>query len=286
MFSACPAPDHPFFAIAEKYRRDQIWSVLGPPLLRNSASCDPAQWLPDDAFRQLASCQSPAPDFTSPRLGFMFETLWQDALTTFGLPHLSNLQIQQNGRTLGELDLILQQSDPAQHIELALKFYLGIGSDWVGPNLRDLLSRKIRHTFDHQLPLASAPAARAVLDAKGIHRCDSAALMRGCLFHPTHGLTPAPLPAEVSPHHWRGYWCPVGDAGSCLPEGRWYVLSKPDWLSPVLAKFSVSRADLLQYLASYFRHLSTPISIALVMEGPYGWAEHQRWMIVSDHWLD
>ncbi|MEK9766270.1 MAG: DUF1853 family protein, partial [Thalassolituus sp.] len=183
---------------------------------------------------------------------------------------------------------LMPQTERILHIELALKFYLGVKDDWIGPNRRDLLSRKLTHTFNHQLPLAQTSAAGSALRNAGLSTDSgpviSAAVMRGCLFHPAHDAPCAPLPERIAADHWSGFWCPA-DQLDLLPEGQWYVLSKPDWISPVVSDFAISAAELRYYLAVYFRYLRTPVCIANMAADQAGhWYETERWMIVPGDW--
>ena len=284
MFSTCPPPDHPLFSLPLKHQRDRLWSVFGPSLLNTRAAPPADHWMPEDSDLTLLAWRDSGVDYYSPRLGFCFEQLWQSALHLCGETTLPNQQIIEGQQTLGELDLLITSHDPVLHLELALKFYLGVEHDWVGPNQRDLLSQKLARTFEHQLPLAQLPATRNALSELGIGAVESVAVMRGCLFHPAHGLRAAPLPDEIADNHWKGFWAPVSQCDGLLPLGRWYVLSKPDWLSPVLANFAIEREELLIYLQTYFRYLRTPLAIARMAQGRYGWAEQERWMIVADDW--
>ncbi|MEE3210323.1 MAG: DUF1853 family protein, partial [Pseudomonadota bacterium] len=147
-----------FFDIQDKNKRDLLWSIFGPSLLSSSVTPPLTEILPELCESRLKGTTL-SPDFQSPRLGFRFEQLWQSALSSSEIPFIANQQITDEGRTLGELDLLIPRGQSTLHIELALKFYLGVEDDWIGPNRRDLLSRKIQHTFDHQLPLAQNPVA-------------------------------------------------------------------------------------------------------------------------------
>ena len=300
-----PVPDVlSLLSISDKNRRDMIWSLFGPSLLRRELSTPLENLLPQCQPELLMTDTPVTMDFQSPRLGFCFEQLWHTGFQACGVEHVSNLQIQtdDNGtvRTLGELDLLLPQKDQILHIELALKFYLGVKDDWIGPNRRDLLSRKLTHTFGHQLPLVQSPEAAKAINATGLatdnRPVNSVAIMRGCLFHPIHDIGCADLPAEISPDHWRGYWCPANQL-ELLPDADWYVLSKPDWISPVVSTFAVSTNDLRQYLNCYFRYLRTPVCVALMAHSSTSNSENsseknsqskcyetERWMIVPSDW--
>lgn len=71
-----------------------------------------------------------------------------------------NLQIQEEKRTVGELDCILLKNDKPIHLEIIYKFYLydsSVGKTeiehWIGPNRRDSLIQKITKLKEKQLPL-------------------------------------------------------------------------------------------------------------------------------------
>lgn len=277
-----------FFAIAEKQRRDLLWSLFGPSLLDSSLAPDLISLLPSLDEKSLKAATL-SDEYDAPaRLGFRFEQLWQTALDLSHTEHYANTQITQNGKTLGELDLLIPFANHSIHIELALKFYLGVEDDWIGPNRRDLLSRKIAHTLEHQLPLASRPAAQERIQQLCPMPVTSYPIMRGCLFAPAHGVQAAPLPKEIATDHWSGYWCPV-DRSDCLPEGHWFVLSKPDWISPVKSSFAISKSELVHYLNVTYQHIRTPLAIARMAQfelpdGQHCWGEVERWMMVAPDW--
>ena len=271
-----------FFDIQDKNKRDLLWSIFGPSLLDSSVTPALKEILPELRESHLKGTTL-SPDFQSPRLGFRFEQLWQSALSSSQVPFIANQQITEQNRTLGELDLLIPRENSTLHIELALKFYLGVEDDWIGPNRRDLLSRKIQHTFEHQLPLAQHAVALAEIREFAPTPVRSFAIMRGCLFSPVHDVSAASLPGEISPDHWSGYWCPV-DQAHYLPEGHWYVLSKQDWLSPVYSPFAVPREELLKYLHCTYKHLSIPLAIARMGKLENGWGEVERWMMVAPDW--
>lgn len=73
---------------------------------------------------------------------------------------LENIQIQEDKRTLGELDCILKRNDFTIHLEIVYKFYLydnTIGNNeiehFIGPNRKDSLIEKLTKLKEKQLPL-------------------------------------------------------------------------------------------------------------------------------------
>lgn len=288
MFSPPLPPQHRYFLLAHDYQRDLLWSVFGPALLDCPWSPAEPAWLQQSPISHWPDWADhiprPAP-FRSSRLGLMFEQIWHQYFDQQAIHWQANLQVQQDKRTLGELDLLIQHGQQPWHLELALKFYLGFGNDWIGPNRRDYLADKIRHTRDKQLALSQHPAARRLLAQYGWHQIQPQALMRGCLFHPANPEIEALLPAEVNPQHWRGLWLHQADARQLLPDSRWYLLAKPQWLSPARVPFSVDRSRLLQHIDIHFRHLNGALCAVEVAQNPAGhWCEQQRWLIMPDHW--
>ena len=89
---------------------------------------------------------------------------------------ISNLQIIEDGRTLGELDFILEEKNTGQlvHVELVYKFYVydpsfkNELSRWIGPNRKDSLIEKVDKLKSKQLPLLYHKRTQQVLSAKHV----------------------------------------------------------------------------------------------------------------------
>lgn len=287
MLPSSPAADHPFFALPHQYQRDRLWSLFGPALLKTDWSPASLPWLNDTLMKEYWSALAalPEPDYSSTRLGLMFEQLWQQSLPLWCERLAANLQITNENRTLGEIDLLLESNGQQWHAELALKFYLASEQDWIGPNSRDRLYRKLEHTQKQQLQLTHQPAARQQLEKLNWHEPEAVALLRGCLFYPAADTdTPSSLPGDLNRDHWRGLWCYAHQAEALLAQGAWYLLAKDQWMSPVRTTTSASRDEILRHLRAHFRHLSYPVCAARLADGPYGLCEQERWMIMPDHW--
>lgn len=289
------SPNHWYFTATNAHQRDVLWSVFGPALLDCSWSpANSAAW-PEHMQTDLLAHIPKPPTYHSPRLGFKFEQLWQSWLTECQWPFWANVQIHDNQRTLGELDLLVQPAAKklsedghtmadTQHWELALKFYLGHHDEWIGPNRQDLLSRKLQHLQQHQLTISKHPAARQQLADLHAQPKQHLAIMRGCLFQAINPALQATLPVEVSDRHWQGFWCHQQDAQRYLPEARWFILAKDQWLSLALAPCAIDTQELLHYVARHFHYLNVGLCIAKVLPCRTGWAEQERWFIMPNHW--
>ncbi|PNQ73090.1 DUF1853 domain-containing protein [Hanstruepera neustonica] len=114
---------------------------------------------------------------------FVFQSLAQQA-------HIkileTNLQIQQDKQTLGELDALLLVNNQPIHLEIIYKFYVYdplVGTTdlehWIGPNRKDSLVYKLDKLRNKQLPLLQAPETQPYLER---HRLDSASIKQEVLF--------------------------------------------------------------------------------------------------------
>lgn len=218
------------------------------------------RWLqpcqPDDGLLNgLLARQAECPD---QRLGKLFEQLVEIAITS--QPHLElaarNVVIEEAGRTLGELDMLVRDRRDGHilHVELTLKFYLALpGGQFPGPNPSDSLARKYRRLRDHQFPLLRNPQTVHQLRKQGIDRIDSQLLFsRGRIFYPP--AWPEPVSAMLSPDHQRGRWW---YASETPPDCQWRVIRRPQWLAPDtlsdMPEHQLASTDLIDYVRSLQR---------------------------------
>lgn len=88
----------------------------------------------------------------------------------------SNIQINNEQRTLGELDFIVKElkTNKVLHIELMFKFYVYDPSfpsemeRWIGPNRRDSLLQKLKKVKSNQFPLLHTLEAQKFLRSLGL----------------------------------------------------------------------------------------------------------------------
>jgi len=237
----------------------------------------------------------------SPLLGIYFESL-----LAFWLQHLpdtellaQNLVVGQSGLQLGEFDLLFRDLVKQQlfHWEVTVKFYLRVGKtdyQWLGPNPRDSLQRKLNKVFECQLCLSDHPKAQQVLlDELGQQQLTPQAFVKGYLFYPHDGnwRLPTHIPAGVSVNHLKGWWCrhaevPVRLQSSPLGN-RWMLLPRLQWLSPVTSVDTVeimNGKELLDCLDDYFSEHYKALLLVELIAGGDGWSEVSRGFVVNDSW--
>jgi hypothetical protein len=283
--------------------RDLAWTLLSPPLLSPGSPAlrhplaasrwhaQPtllADWLraQEQAPARLLEQLEAAPH---QRLGRYYERLWQYALEQ--APDLrllaANLPVRDNGQTLGELDLLLEDGDGLHHLELAIKLYLGPSDDgpdsWLGPGAEDHLLRKIEHFYQHQLPLSSTPEGLAVVRKHSVADPAPGLWLGGYLFY--SWPTPCPPPAGSNATHLRGRWLhrrawPAYHAQN--PQG-WQVLSRKHWLAPAAEDNCWSEARFGEWLAGLPDDGFPQMLVRL--EQQHGrWREQERLFLVGDRW--
>lgn len=272
------------------------WSCFSPPLLTSMYCAETRvatpqlpltderkEWLnaldrDDHALRQYmqAHCHSK-------RLGLVFESLWhfflQEDPTTELIAH--NIPVRDGNKTLGEFDVLYycHNSQQAIHLELAVKFFLGLNpsqqqpslSHWFGPNRADRLDRKLARLSQHQLPLAHTAAGRDTLSKYGISAPAQQIQVSGTLFHRDDEKT---AHQSLNPMHQRGHWQTlseyIGLTASRSESTPWRYLAKPHWLEGQYA----SAADLNA------EHLKLARERPIMAIN----AEQQRLFIVPDQW--
>ncbi|MEC9482417.1 MAG: DUF1853 family protein, partial [Halomonas sp.] len=248
------------------------------------------------APRTLEACAGPK---LAGRLGLYHEALWHFLLAhapgTRLLAH--NLPVRNGRRTLGELDLLyaLHGDSSPVHLELAVKFYLGLPQGpgpadsqarWVGPGSIDSLAIKRQRTLTRQLPLSRSAQARAALAPYTAQAPAVRLAMPGVLFRPWQPAdTELPLPCEASPRALKGLWLPRSRwAEFCHCAGvegwRGGLLDKPHWLAPPSDATLHELTNVARLLDESFARRSTPRQLAL--KRPDGaWL---RLFVVDDDW--
>lgn len=290
--------------------RDLAWTLLSPPLLesvdgerprhplRASAwAARPEQlesWL-HELDRQPQTLLERLPAAHGNRLGRYYEQLWQFALEAAPDIRLlaANLAIRDHGHTLGELDLLAEDDEGLQHIELAVKFYLGpsdadgrLTANWLGPGRLDRLDLKLARLLQHQLRLTGLPAAREPLERLSTRTARASLWLGGYLFYPWPHTCGAP--PEAGAHHQRGGWVRRRDwpAWQALHPGCWQPLPRMSWLAPATcpAAQGWSSARLAAWLAELPADAEPRMLVQMAPDDAGNWQEVARVFLVDDRW--
>lgn len=148
-----------------------------------------------------------------------------------------NLQIVKDKQTLGECDFIADINNKVTHIEVAIKYYLGIKNSaaqefWVGRGLTDRLDIKFHKLFAQQLELSNSKAMIRQLAKHNIAPIEAKmAIVKGFFFK--HYFTPHhAVPKHAPKDLQKSFWCSLAETDS-LPTHykNWQLLSKPHWLT-------------------------------------------------------
>ena len=213
-------------------------------------------------------------------LAFLFSQGWQDKVISTRLL-ARNIKIIKDGKTLGELDLLLcNQHGQIIHVECAVKFYLGKTGysqwfDWIGPNGIDRLDLKLERLLQHQLSVKdkidrSALENICAQNNIGLSQIRSAYFLRGIFFY-SHNRSKH-LPALANPDALTAPWMTKSDFIKYRfkhPQ-HWIAVPKLNWLS---GECPVNLAD-TNNTQLYFPSLMSDLS-----------NQRERIMVVPDHWL-
>lgn len=221
--------------------KDLAWLVEGHYIERDF-DLQP-YWVADVNERLLLLDREPGPLVTAVNackshfLGSYFE-----ALFSFAIEHLSHLkihlehfQIESEGKTLGEVDMLVETPDGELHqFEIAIKFYLErpdlFPHDWIGPNKSDSLLKKVTRAREHQLQILQTEEGLSAINdvAKGCQPISNL-LVFGRLYSALNN-------AEDIRDWLRGTecgaWIRISNMHLLTPwfEG-FLILQKPHWLS-------------------------------------------------------
>lgn len=311
--------------------RNLAWCIFSPSLVTAVAaspdqprafethvpSCSAADlaWL-----QQLDTAPEPLLDWLSgchsSRLGFQFERYWQFWWRRRHpqWEYRFNVQLSENGKTLGELDAVSwhPQRQQLTHSELAVKFYLGIDSEqlpaafrspapwsWVGPDVKDRLDLKWQQLQRHQLRhLLRAEHSGVLPEELPDHwhggQLRTRLIMRGRLFYPLGELPDWTETAYVNPDHQQGVWLRFSQfrAISALHQtsARWQLLVRNQWFAPICCPLddTIDITAASRRLQDYFAGRHQPVQLALLQcdagQQPELWHERQRWFVVPDQW--
>lgn len=144
-----------------------------------------------------------------------------------------SFQVIRRGETLGEIDFIIEWKDELYHIELAVKYYLGIDDlnefkNWIGPSGNDNLSLKLTKALDKQLSLAKEKEVMQLVNGRAIK---SYLFLKGKFYtNVAHEELPNWMNKCASP----GNYVRLSDARDLLETSRMAHLRRPNWMSDLV----------------------------------------------------
>ncbi|WP_437881395.1 DUF1853 family protein [Pseudomonas sp. LRF_L74] len=287
--------------------RDLAWTLLSPGLLATTQDLRhplaASEWLARPGrLRDWLMLQERSPEallhwleeHPSRRLGRYYEQLWQFALMAAPDVELlaANLPIRDAGHTLGELDLLLRDSQGVHHLELAIKLYLGPadgdGSDadqWLGPGSQDRLGSKLRHMYERQLPLSASTQAHTALQSFTALTPRASLWLGGYLFYPWQQACAAP--SQAAAWHLRGTWLRRQQWSTFVDShANWQPLQRGTWLAPAaLDKTALwTRDQFTAWLLQLPDDAPAQLLVRLEHDAAGRWRESQRVFLLSDRW--
>ncbi|WP_088324922.1 DUF1853 family protein [Polaribacter tangerinus] len=147
-----------------------------------------------------------------------------------------NVQLQDQKRTIGELDCLLSQHNTPIHLEIIYKFYLydkNAGTDeidqFIGPNKKDSLSEKIDKLSSKQLPVIKTLPAKDFLKSIKIplETIKQQVYFKAQLFTPL--FSKKPILKKINSHCIVGFYCGMDDLQH-FTECKFYIPTKKNWL--------------------------------------------------------
>ncbi|MBF8999523.1 DUF1853 family protein [Vibrio nitrifigilis] len=167
------------------------------------------------------------------RLGFLYQFLCAELFHQHAKYQdiYEELQINQEGRTLGAVDFVLRTTEgQLEHWEVAVKFYLLHQGYWYGPNAQDRLDLKLNHMLNKQLPFSQSSAfiqAYPEFTDPTQHL-----LMQGRLY--TNPFEPETVPQQclnitINTDQIQGHWCYQSQQQRITTP--LYLLEKHQWLT-------------------------------------------------------
>jgi hypothetical protein len=312
--------------------RDLYWILKGPGLLNSSHPAFAGQLLQDEWFQELSRQSKdwfkhydldPTPllddlknrENPTTLLGRYFEALVSFWIRNYLRPEFfragvpvherEGLKASHGRRTIGEFDFLFRLAAQTVHWEASVKFYLFYRetaeqaremSSYIGTFVRDRLDIKVGRMFGHQLKLSETPDGKAALAHLGLAEPQAKAWVKGMLFYPAQSDWKNHLyPAEVSPHHSRGWWTQADelDIPTQDTSNRWVLLPKYRWLSPVIIPSGgdpeqplLTLQMMRDFCVTHFSEHLQPLMWAEVAQDQLtqNWCEVSRGLVVYRGW--
>jgi len=284
--------------------KELVQTVGSAPLMSNQSEETSFHWGESANEEMLASlCDSEAmqrvaawgiqdkPFTTHGRLGHRFERLIEAWFTLHPdwTVHAANAVIQGEDRTLGELDLLLERHDEWIHLELACKFYLGVGkskrwNQWVGIDPTDRLDLKLK-TFQRQVQLSKLSEAAEWLVDCGWRVDKQHCWMKGWFFHHFSELSQPVPPQFASQKYPSGWWSHARDWSMVWSKaGEWIALQPEHWLRTRHPAKDIHLLESPTAIDKLWNMGRSGIMVCLASWNGQEWVESSRGIVVPNAW--
>ena len=189
-------------------------------------------------------------------MGAYFESLFHVACQTD--PKITVLsqgkQIIHNKETIGEFDFLIEKNQKNYHLEIAVKFYLGINdcaslTDFVGPHKRDRFDLKFDRLVNRQSQLSKHEYAIPILKDLGIRHITPQVYVKGALFYPYEKYIKNDFSSLdlLDPNHVKAWWIRHKDFLSLDKNHIWSPLNKPHQFDESKIQTPMTAATILKH---------------------------------------
>ena len=282
--------------VKNPYVKDLCWLVEGH-YIEQDFNLGP-HWVADVNVRLLELDRDPRALVSaisackSHFLGSYFESLFSFAIANLSdlVICLEHFQIQKDGQTLGEVDMLVETPNGELHqFEIAIKFYLErldlYPHHWIGPNKNDSLLKKVSRAREHQLLILQTQKGFEAISHVAKNRIPHTNLL-------IFGRLYSALTSRENIDQWlsqneRGGWIRVSDLFLLMPYFSYFLtLEKPHWMAApnINDDFSFFSLQSTYNLVSYFLRDDRPKHVFLCQSLNETSTEKRSVFIVPDSW--
>lgn len=207
---------------------------------------------------------------------------------------LSNTQIKQGLRTIGELDFVVKHLESGElwHFEVACKYYLGyknssLWSNWLGINAKDSLEEKMTK-FDRQLSIFQKPEGKELLQRERLIQPQSFLLMKGYFFYEWKSFRGTKSPKYSTGEHHTGVFLKRSEMPAFFSaHNSWVILNKQHWFSNYSSVNSLevySELAVIKRVTEILEQYNFGVMLARLNSNSSIPLEDMRVVVVPDSW--
>jgi len=207
---------------------------------------------------------------------------------------MSNVQLKQNKRTIGEIDYLVKELDSGDiwHLEVACKYYLGynnssLWTNWKGMNAVDTLEDKMTK-FQKQLAIFSTELGAEFLSDHRIVKPTSYLMLKGQFFYHWKNIRNAKSPKFSNVNHNTGLYLNESEINEFFTGfNYWKVLRKHSWFSPFSASSDaglIFEYDIEKTIKELIEKYRSGVMLARLRESNGMFKEDLRVVVVGNSW--